>query len=54
MCHLPFPEEVIPDTPQPDYDAADTPENQNVFTFAKKFHTVLTNIKKIGNLPVML
>lgn len=41
-------EEVIPDTPVPDYQDAATQENQNVFKFAKKFETVLTNIQKIG------
>lgn len=41
-------EQVIPDTPVPDYKDAATAENQNVFKFAKKFETVLTNIQKIG------
>ena len=43
-----FTEEVIPQTPVPDYESANTPENQNVFSFAKKFQNVLTSIQKIG------
>jgi hypothetical protein len=41
-------EQVMPETPVPDYGDAATPENQNVFKFAQKFQTVLTNIQKIG------
>ena len=43
----------MPETPVPDYGDAATPENQNVFKFAKKFQTVLTNIQKIGILPII-
>lgn len=44
-----FTEDVIPQTPIPDYGDINSPENQNVFSFAKKFKNVLKNIQKIGN-----
>ncbi|XP_060585388.1 uncharacterized protein LOC132741265 isoform X2 [Ruditapes philippinarum] len=44
------PEQVMPETPVPDYGDAATPENQNVFKFAQKFQTVLTNIQKIEDM----
>lgn len=46
-----FTEEVIPQTPIPDYEeVVNSPENQNVFSFAKKFQNVLTSIQKIGKI----
>ncbi|XP_045164422.2 uncharacterized protein LOC123528625 isoform X2 [Mercenaria mercenaria] len=44
------PEQVMPETPVPDYGDAATQENQNVFKFAQKFQTVLTNIQKIEDM----
>ncbi|WAR25447.1 LOW QUALITY PROTEIN: hypothetical protein MAR_011151, partial [Mya arenaria] len=44
------PDQLMPETPVPDYEEAATPENQNVFTFAKKFQKILTNIQKIEDM----
>ena len=45
-------DQLIPETPVPDYEDIATPENQSVFKFAEKFKTVLSSIHKIGILSV--
>ena len=43
-----FSEEVIPQTPVPDYEDVLSPQNESVFQFATKFKNVITHIQQIG------
>ena len=43
-----FSEEVIPQTPVPDYEEVLSPQNKSAFQFATKFQKVISSIHEIG------